>query len=140
MPGQTLDANQIIDRSSEVDGLLIATGYSGHGFLMGPATGEIIRDLYLGQEPGYDISPFTLDRFADVDVERGETNISDQPAGFVHGKRRNGRDRVGSGVTVQTSDRSCPARLRSEPETWIGRGRAGGSEYCFSFVGSGLTC
>jgi sarcosine oxidase subunit beta len=71
----TPDANQIIDRSREVEGLLIATGYSGHGFLMGPATGEIIRDLYLGKEPGYDISPFRLDRFAEVDIERGETNI-----------------------------------------------------------------
>ena len=33
----TPDCNQIIDRSTEAQGLLIATGYSGHGFLMGPA-------------------------------------------------------------------------------------------------------
>ena len=45
----TPDRNQIIDRSTEVEGLLIATGYSGHGFLMGPATGEIVRDLYHGK-------------------------------------------------------------------------------------------
>jgi sarcosine oxidase subunit beta len=36
---------------------------------MGPATGEIIRDLYLGNTPDYDISGFTLDRFA----KRGTT-------------------------------------------------------------------
>ena len=71
----TPDRNQIIDRCTEVDGLLIATGYSGHGFLMAPATGEIVRDLYLGKEPGYDISEFTLDRFAQVDIAAGETNI-----------------------------------------------------------------
>ena len=71
----TPDRNQIIDRCTEVDGLLIATGYSGHGFLMAPATGEIVRDLYLGTEPGYDISEFTLDRFAQVDIAAGETNI-----------------------------------------------------------------
>ena len=47
----TPDCNQIIDRSTEVEGLLIATGYSGHGFLMGPATGEIVRDLYYGKNP-----------------------------------------------------------------------------------------
>ncbi len=46
----TPDRNQIIDRSDEVEGLLIATGYSGHGFLMGPATGEIVRDLYHGDD------------------------------------------------------------------------------------------
>ncbi|MCV7193835.1 NAD(P)/FAD-dependent oxidoreductase [Mycolicibacterium brumae] len=70
----TPDRNQIIDRCDQVDGLLIATGYSGHGFLMGPATGEIVCDLYHGREPGYDIRPFRLDRFAAV-AGRGETNI-----------------------------------------------------------------
>ncbi len=71
----TPDRNQIIDRSTEVEGLFIATGYSGHGFLMGPATGEIVRDLYHGKEPGYDISSFALDRFARADIAAGETNI-----------------------------------------------------------------
>ncbi|WP_232006227.1 FAD-binding oxidoreductase [Mycobacterium sp. 852013-50091_SCH5140682] len=71
----TPDCNQIIDRPLEVDGLLIATGYSGHGFLMGPATGEIIRDLYHGRTPDYDISGFSLDRFAAATTVRGETNI-----------------------------------------------------------------
>lgn len=71
----TPDCNQIIDRPAEVDGLLIATGYSGHGFLMGPATGEIIRDLYHGTTPSYDISGFTLDRFATASTARGEINI-----------------------------------------------------------------
>ena len=71
----TPDRNQIIDRSTEVEGLFIATGYSGHGFLMGPATGEIVRDLYHGKEPGYDISSFALDRFACADITAGETNI-----------------------------------------------------------------
>lgn len=71
----TPDRNQIIDRSSEVEGLLVATGYSGHGFLMGPATGEIVRDLYLGVEPGYDIAPFALSRFAQATAGAGEVNI-----------------------------------------------------------------
>ncbi|QSE94812.1 FAD-binding oxidoreductase [Rhodococcus pseudokoreensis] len=71
----TPDRNQIIDRSTEVEGLLIATGYSGHGFLMGPATGEIVRDLYHGREPGYDIGSFALRRFAKTGIGAGETNI-----------------------------------------------------------------
>ncbi len=69
----TPDQNQIIDRTG-VDGVYVAAGYSGHGFLMGPATGEIITDLFHDREPGYDISAFRLDRFA-VDTPRGETNI-----------------------------------------------------------------
>jgi sarcosine oxidase, subunit beta len=71
----TPDRNQIIDRCRQVPGLLIATGYSGHGFLMGPATGEIVRDLYHGVTPKYDISGFTLGRFSDTDLRSGETNI-----------------------------------------------------------------
>jgi sarcosine oxidase subunit beta len=71
----TPDRNQIIDRSAEVEGLLIATGYSGHGFLMGPATGEIVRDLYHGVTPRYDISGFTLSRFSEGALGSVETNI-----------------------------------------------------------------
>ncbi|MFW0794995.1 FAD-binding oxidoreductase [Gordonia sp. CPCC 205515] len=71
----TPDRNQILDRSNDIDGLLIATGYSGHGFLMGPASGEIIRDLYHGITPRYDITDFRLDRFSDVALAAGETNI-----------------------------------------------------------------
>lgn len=71
----TPDRNQIIDRSTEVDGLLIATGYSGHGFLMGPATGEIVCDLYHRAAPRYDISGFTLARFTNTEIRTAETNI-----------------------------------------------------------------
>jgi len=42
---------------------------------MGPATGEIVRDLYHGKQPGYDVSSFALDRFARTDIAAGETNI-----------------------------------------------------------------
>lgn len=38
--------------------------FSGHGFLQAPATGEIIRDLYLGVPPFCDISGFDALRFA----------------------------------------------------------------------------
>ena len=77
----TPDRNQIIDRSAEVPGLLVATGYSGHGFLMGPATGEIVRDLYLGREPDYDIRSFALDRFAGVAA--AEPAMRDSHGAFV---------------------------------------------------------
>ena len=64
----TPDNNQIIGRSAEVEGLLYACGYSGHGFLMGPATGEIIRDLYLGRQPRYDVTSFDVHRFETTDA------------------------------------------------------------------------
>jgi sarcosine oxidase, subunit beta len=71
----TPDENQIIGRSADVDGLLYATGFSGHGFLMGPATGEIICDLVLDREPRYDISSFDVRRFLVAPTGRSEHNI-----------------------------------------------------------------
>ena len=61
----TPDHNQIIGEDGEVSRFLYATGFSGHGFLMGPAVGEIIRDLYLGRSPFLDISGFDVRRFSD---------------------------------------------------------------------------
>ena len=44
----TPDHNAIIGEAGGVSRFLYATGFSGHGFLQGPAVGEILRDLVLG--------------------------------------------------------------------------------------------
>ncbi|MEV6350844.1 FAD-binding oxidoreductase [Actinoplanes sp. NPDC051851] len=56
----TPDHNALIGRNGD---FLYATGFSGHGFLMGPAVGEVIRDLFLGREPFVDVSSLSADRF-----------------------------------------------------------------------------
>jgi sarcosine oxidase, subunit beta len=58
----TPDHNALIGKAA-VPGVLYATGFSGHGFLQGPAVGEIIRDLYLGRDPFMDPTAFSADRF-----------------------------------------------------------------------------
>lgn len=58
------DHNALVGESSEVARFLYATGFSGHGFLQGPAMGEIVRDLVLGREPFVDVSPLAVERFA----------------------------------------------------------------------------
>src|SRR5919107_2279310 len=50
-----------------VEGFLYATGFSGHGFLMGPAVGEVVRDLYLGHDPFVDVTGLSAERFAGAD-------------------------------------------------------------------------
>jgi sarcosine oxidase subunit beta len=70
----TPDHNALIGESAEVSRFLYATGFSGHGFLQGPAVGEVIRDLYLGQEPVVDVAPLSVERFVDGG-SRGEVNI-----------------------------------------------------------------
>ncbi len=68
------DHNAMIGESGSVSRFLYATGFSGHGFLQGPAVGEILRDLYLGREPFLDVAPLSADRFSSG-VARPEHNI-----------------------------------------------------------------
>ncbi|WP_336031714.1 NAD(P)/FAD-dependent oxidoreductase [Geodermatophilus sp. FMUSA9-8] len=70
----TPDHNALIGRARDVEGFLYATGFSGHGFLMGPAVGEVVRDLYLGREPLVDVSVFDAGRFEGAAV-RPELNV-----------------------------------------------------------------
>ncbi|MDL2080928.1 FAD-binding oxidoreductase [Streptomyces sp. GXMU-J15] len=69
----TPDHNALIGESPSVSRFLYATGFSGHGFLQGPAVGEVVRDLYLGRVPFVDVSPLSADRFA-ADALRPEVN------------------------------------------------------------------
>ncbi|MFG1814223.1 NAD(P)/FAD-dependent oxidoreductase [Kribbella sp. NPDC049174] len=70
----TPDHNALIGEADGVSRFLYATGFSGHGFLQGPAVGEIIRDLYLGREPFVDISPLHARRFH-LNTARAEWNV-----------------------------------------------------------------
>ncbi|MGX1366160.1 sarcosine oxidase subunit beta [Streptomyces canus] len=69
----TPDHNALIGEATSVTRFLYATGFSGHGFLQGPAVGEVVRDLYLGRVPFVDISPLSAGRFA-ADAPRPEAN------------------------------------------------------------------
>ena len=70
----TPDSNALIGRAETVENFFYATGFSGHGFLMGPEVGEVMRDLYLGVEPFVDISGLSAARFTSAGV-RPELNI-----------------------------------------------------------------
>jgi sarcosine oxidase subunit beta len=59
----TPDHNAMIGSSDTVDGFMYATGFSGHGFLQGPAVGELVRDMYLGRESFMDPKQFSAARF-----------------------------------------------------------------------------
>jgi sarcosine oxidase subunit beta len=70
----TPDSNALVGESPAVARFLYATGFSGHGFLQGPAIGEIVRDLVLGQEPFVDVSALSVERFANA-APRPEHNV-----------------------------------------------------------------
>jgi sarcosine oxidase subunit beta len=57
------DHDGIVGELGSVSRVLYATGFSGHGFLQGPALGEVLRDLVLRREPAIDVAALSLDRF-----------------------------------------------------------------------------
>jgi sarcosine oxidase subunit beta len=59
----TPDHNALIGSSDSVRGFHYACGFSGHGFLQGPAVGEVVKDLVTGQAPSVDVRGLSLDRF-----------------------------------------------------------------------------
>jgi sarcosine oxidase subunit beta len=64
------DNNALIGEADSPHRVLYATGFSGHGVMQAPAVGEIIRDLYLGQQPFVDTSPLSIDRFTEERTRR----------------------------------------------------------------------
>jgi sarcosine oxidase, subunit beta len=70
----TPDHNGLIGESAPAGRFLYATGFSGHGFLMAPAVGEVVRDVYLGRRPAVDVTPLDAGRFA-ANGARPELNI-----------------------------------------------------------------
>ena len=58
----TPDALPVIDRTP-ARGLHVATGFSGHGFGIGPGAGRLMAQIIVGETPCVDPAPFRLDRF-----------------------------------------------------------------------------
>ena len=60
----TPDHNPVIGEHPGLGGLIFASGFSGHGLMMSPATGLIVSELVrLGESRTFDIAPFAVDRF-----------------------------------------------------------------------------
>lgn len=63
----TPDRQPILGPVDEVEGFYLAVGFSGHGFMFGPATGVLIAESILGEENTLPIDMLHLNRF-----EKGE--------------------------------------------------------------------
>ena len=60
-----------IGPSAAVDGLWVNTGHEGAGVALGPVSGRLLAQLYVGEATVVDAAPFAPDRFACAPVERG---------------------------------------------------------------------
>jgi len=66
----TPDWNPVISTTA-LDGLVVAAGFSGHGFKIAPAVGRLVADLIVdghSNDPRIPHSDFRLSRFADDDL------------------------------------------------------------------------
>ena len=61
----TPDGIPVISAVDSLPGLYLSTGYTGHGFGIGPAAGRLAADLIAGDRPLVDPEPFRYSRMID---------------------------------------------------------------------------
>jgi glycine/D-amino acid oxidase-like deaminating enzyme len=66
----TPDVVPVMDEVARYPGLYLATGFSGHGFGIGPGAGRVMADLVMGRSVVHDLSRFRLSRFSDGSAMR----------------------------------------------------------------------
>jgi glycine/D-amino acid oxidase-like deaminating enzyme len=59
----TPDEDFILDLHPGGKGIVIGSGFSGHGFKFGPLIGELLAALALGEQPEFPMERFRLARF-----------------------------------------------------------------------------
>ena len=67
----TPDVVPVIDEADALPGFYIATGFSGHGFGIGPGAGKAIAGLLTGDDVGLGLDEFRLRRFFDASGPEG---------------------------------------------------------------------
>lgn len=71
----TPDVVPVIDEAEVLPGFFIATGFSGHGFGIGPGAGKAIAGLLSGNDSGIELKAFRLKRFFDGTPIKPQTSV-----------------------------------------------------------------
>jgi glycine/D-amino acid oxidase-like deaminating enzyme len=61
----TPDVVPVMDAIPGYTALFVATGFSGHGFGIGPAAGKTMADMVMGKPVSHDLHRFRFSRFSD---------------------------------------------------------------------------
>jgi len=70
----TPDHNAVLGPPEGLGGLMLANGFSGHGFMHAPAVGQLIAEWIVDGKPSLDLSPLSLERFSGQ-AARAEANV-----------------------------------------------------------------
>ena len=60
----TPDAFPVIGRAPDWDNVYLATGFSGHGFCLGPGAARVLGQIIAGEAPAVDMTCFSWSRFS----------------------------------------------------------------------------
>jgi glycine/D-amino acid oxidase-like deaminating enzyme len=71
----TPDAVPVIDRVEKIPGLFLASGFSGHGFGLGPGAGKLMAEIVMGDTTCVDPTPFRFSRFHDGSRPKPTTGL-----------------------------------------------------------------
>jgi glycine/D-amino acid oxidase-like deaminating enzyme len=71
----TPDAIPVLSPVVDLPGFYLASGFSGHGFGLGPGAGKLMADLVTGAKPCVDPAPFRLSRYFDGSNPRPTTGL-----------------------------------------------------------------
>ena len=66
----TPDMIPVLGEAPGVAGFVLATGFSGHGFAMGPVAGRLVSELIVDGKASLDLAPFRFSRFAEGAIGR----------------------------------------------------------------------
>ena len=69
------DVVPIIEETQSIPGFHIATGFSGHGFGIGPGAGKAIAGMLTGNDSGIPLDEFRLSRFFDGTPIRPQSSV-----------------------------------------------------------------
>jgi len=64
------DLVPVLGEVAQRKGLLLATGFSGHGFAMGPIAGRLVSEMILDGKPSLDLTAFRFSRFEEGAIGR----------------------------------------------------------------------
>lgn len=62
----TPDHNAVLGPAEGVPGLMLANGFSGHGFMQAPGVGQLMAEWIVDGRPSLDLTPLRLERFRDA--------------------------------------------------------------------------
>ncbi len=71
----TPDWNPVLGPVPGIEGLILAYGFSGHGFKLAPALGKVLAQAALGLAQDVDVAPYRLGRFAEGDLLTGSYGV-----------------------------------------------------------------